>query len=352
MHHERVEGAWIDAFEHTLKLCAIQPGDEVAILSETQSRAVNVHLAELALLRIGARPFHVVMPTPSNGGPIPLRSTGSSRVVDGHEAALAGLAAASIVVDVTIEGVLNSSDRPPVLAQGARHFFISNEHPEILERCRPDPSLEPVIERAYVQMANAREMRVTSAAGSDLTVDLTDCNPLVSRGYVTEPGKGDHWPGGLVTCFPALNTVNGTLVLDRGDLNLTFKRYNEEPVTLRIEDDYVVAIEGDGIDARMLRQYMADWREPEAYATSHVGWGLNPGARWDGATYYDKVQHNGTEARAFEGNFLYSTGSNYGVGRFSKCHFDWPMANCTVALDGEKVVDEGRLLDRDAGWRK
>ena len=49
---ERIEAKWIDAFTHTFELCKIRPGDVVAILSETLSRKVNVHLTELALLRL------------------------------------------------------------------------------------------------------------------------------------------------------------------------------------------------------------------------------------------------------------------------------------------------------------
>jgi len=52
--------------------CAVKPGDTAAILSETQSRALNVQLAELALLRLGARPFHLVVPTPRNPHPVPV----------------------------------------------------------------------------------------------------------------------------------------------------------------------------------------------------------------------------------------------------------------------------------------
>ena len=43
------------------------------IFSETLSRSVNVHLAELALLRLGARPFHVVAPTPPQTAGVPIR---------------------------------------------------------------------------------------------------------------------------------------------------------------------------------------------------------------------------------------------------------------------------------------
>src|SRR5207245_10110259 len=75
---DRIESKWIDAFCEIFERCAVKAGDTAAILSETQSRALNVHLAELALLRLGARPFHVVMPTPRNRHFVPVRSTGAN----------------------------------------------------------------------------------------------------------------------------------------------------------------------------------------------------------------------------------------------------------------------------------
>ena len=88
---DRIEAKWIDAFCEIFERCAVKPGDTAAILSETQSRALNVHLAELALLRMGARPFHVVVPTPRNRQIVPIRSTGASEAIQrlgtgGHRA--------------------------------------------------------------------------------------------------------------------------------------------------------------------------------------------------------------------------------------------------------------------------
>ena len=76
---DRIEGKWIDAFCEIFERCAVKPGDTAAILSETQSRALNVQLAELALLRMGAKPFHIIVPTPRNKQIVPVRSTGASR---------------------------------------------------------------------------------------------------------------------------------------------------------------------------------------------------------------------------------------------------------------------------------
>ncbi len=64
MMTERVENIWIEAFSSTFQLCGVKAGDVCVILSETQSRPVNVQLAELALLRLGGSPCHVIVPTP------------------------------------------------------------------------------------------------------------------------------------------------------------------------------------------------------------------------------------------------------------------------------------------------
>ena len=158
-----------------------------------------------------------------------------------------------------------------------------------------------------------------------------------------------HWPGGLCLCFPAEGTVNGSLVLNTGDVNLTFKRYVDSPITCTIENDYIVDIAGDGVDAALMKSYFEAWGDREAYAVSHVGWGMNPGARWETMAMWDKGEHNGTELRAFAGNFLISTGANEVAGRFCRGHFDLPMRHCTVELDGEAVVSDGILRSDLAG---
>jgi 2,5-dihydroxypyridine 5,6-dioxygenase len=150
-----------------------------------------------------------------------------------------------------------------------------------------------------------------------------------------------YWPAGLCLCFPGQGSVNGQLVLMPGDANLTFKRYIETAVVLTVRDDYVVDVGGNGLDAELMRSYFEAWGERDAYAVSHVGWGMNPAARWDSLVMYDRGDVNCTEQRAFAGNFLYSTGANETVGRFSACHFDIPMRRCTVALDDTIVVADG-----------
>jgi 2,5-dihydroxypyridine 5,6-dioxygenase len=340
---DRIEGKWIDVFARVFELCELRPGDSVAILSETQSRAVNVQLAELALHRLGARAFHVTVPTPPQRAPVAVRSTGASDALQGLEPVIAACAASTMVVDLTVEGMLHAPELPAILERGARLLMVSNEHPEALERLAPDPALEPKVKAGYRLLKAAREMRVTSAAGTDLTVDVANAVTAAVWGWCAKPGSVAHWPGGIVLCFPKAGTVNGRLVPSPGDVNLTFKRYLETPVELTIEGDYVTAVEGDGPDAMLMRDYFAAWGDREAHGVSHVGWGMNPAARWEALEMYDKRDSNGTELRAVAGNFLYSTGANETAGRHTLGHFDLPMRGCTVELDGEAVVRDGVL---------
>ena len=339
-----IEAPWLAAFEAVLRLCGAGPDLPVCLLAESQSRALNLELAELALLRLGARPFRCVVPTPPQTAPVPVRSTGASRALQGHPAVLAALRASPLVVDLTLEGLLHAPELKEILAAGSRVLMVSNEHPEALERLVPRPEDEARVKAAVRRARAARRMTVTSAAGTDLTVMLEGAATAGVWGWTDRPGTVAHWPGGVVVSFPRAGSVNGTLVLDAGDANLTFKRYLERPVRLTLKDDHVVAIEGEGTDAELMRRYLAAWGDRAAYAVSHVGWGLNERARYEALAMYDRRDTNGTELRCFAGNFLFSTGANEFAGRYTEGHFDIPVRNCTIALDGEPVVVEGRLV--------
>jgi len=348
MLNERIEPKWIDAFAETFALCGVQPGDECAVLSESQSRRVNVELSDLALARLGARVFHLTVPTPPQTAPVPVRSTGASDAIGGRRAVIDALKQVVLVADCTVEGLLHSPELPEILGGGARVLMVSNEHPEMLERLVPDPALEAKVKLGTKMLRDASTMRVTSAAGTDLTIDVADAPAGSSWGYTSRPGTIAHWPGGLCLCFPPAGSVNGSLVMAPGDVNLTFKRYLESAIHLTIEADYITDLRGDGTDAALMESYLAAWGDREAYAVSHVGWGMNPAARWDSLAMYDKSQLNGTELRAFAGNFLYSTGANEVAGRHTLGHFDLPMRGCTVELDGAGVVVDG-VLQGDLG---
>ena len=345
MFTDRIEGKWINRFAEVFALSGVSQGDEVVVLAETQSRQINVQLCELALLQLGAKPAHICVTTPLQTAPIPVRSTGSSTSLQFHKPVMAALGFGGLIVDCTVEGLLHAAELPTILKSGSRVVMVSNEHPEVLERLGSDEGLKERVKTGMKVMRGAKQMRVTSAAGSDLTVDLEGAVVGGGWGFTTTPGTITNWPGGLCLAFPARGTTNGKLVLNTGDQNLTFKRYLENPVRLVIENDYVTAIEGNSLDAELMRQAIEVWEDTDSYAVSHVGWGMNNQAKWAAMAHYDKGDHNGTEQRVFAGNFLFSTGANEIAKRYTQGHFDLPMRDCTVSLDGSNVVTNGKLIE-------
>jgi 2,5-dihydroxypyridine 5,6-dioxygenase len=340
---DRIESKWIDAFETTFQACKVDRGQTAIILSETQSRELNVHLAELALARMGVPFYHLKVPTPAASSPAIIRSSGATLALNGQEGAVKALAAVDFVVDLTLEGLMHAPQTATILKGGARILNISNEHPDMLERAMPDEDLKARCLAAARLCRTAERMRVESDAGTDLTVDMTGNNTVGVWGWTDKPGTLAHWPGGIVVSFPKAGSVNGRLVFQPGDMNLTFKKYFDSEVIFTLQNDFVTEIEGNGTDARLMRNYLAAFDDPLAYATSHVGWGLHKGARYEALTMYDKRDSNGTELRAVAGNFLYSTGANEFAGRFTQGHFDLPMMGCTITVDDTCVVENGNL---------
>ena len=344
MLQERVEGKWLAAFRRVLALNGIGKGTPIAILSETQSRPVLIHLCELAAYDLGADICMIQMPTPPQSAPVPVKSTGTSWALQGNRAAIEALKQVDVVVDCTVEGLIHAPEWPEIEGSGrTRLLVITNEHPEILERTEPRAEDGPKVELGIQMLREASEMRVTSALGTDLTVDLRGAPCGGTAGFSTKPGGVAHWPGGLCLAFPGQNAVNGRIVMGVGDMNLTFKTFLCGPIDITVENDFITKIRGDGIDALHFREYMEAWDDRNAYGISHVGWGMNTGARWVSATMYDKRDMQAVEFRALPGSFLWSTGANQYAGRYTLGHFDLPMRNCTIALDGRVVVKDGVL---------
>ena len=243
-----------------------------------------------------------------------------------------------------MRSIIHAPEWPEIEEVGrTRLLVITNEHPEILERTEPKAEDNVKLQLGIQMLREASEMRVTSKAGTDLRVDLRGAPCGGTAGFGTTPGAVAHWPGGLCLAFPGKDAVNGRIVMDVGDMNLTFKTYLTSRVTFTIENDFVEKIEGDGIDALHLREYMDAWGDRNAFGMSHVGWGMNHRAKWVSATMYDKRDMQAVEFRAIAGSFLWSTGANQYAGRYTLGHFDLPMRNCTIALDGRVVVKDGVL---------
>ena len=341
---EKIQNYWKESFLELVQLCKINKDEKIIVLTETISRDINFQLLETALKQANLTFTHIDIPTkPYKLEPI-IKSTGASNILDGENQYISKLKKSDIIFDLSKEGLMHSKQTKEILSNGTRIMNISDEHPEILSRLKPEKKLKNLVKYAVSKCRNASYMRITSDAGTDLKINMLKTNTVGVWGWTDRPGTLAHWPGGLVVSFPNSSCVNGRLVFQSGDINLTFKKYFDTEVVFDIENDFITKISGNGSDKKLIEKYLNSFGDKNAYATSHVGWGLNNKSRYEALTMYDKSDLNGTELRALSGCFLYSIGANEFANRYTDGHFDLPMMDCTIYLDDEMVVNKGEVI--------
>lgn len=334
----------VGAWTQVLTLSKLKAGEAVTILTSQATHPQTLATAKVAAGLIGARVNRLDL-APVNGDKAHSRDSLAylgTTPLTGNRPAIAALKESDLVLDLMT--LLFSPEQADILESGTR-ILLAVEPPEVLVRLLPNLEDKARVARAAARMEQAKEMHITSEAGTDLRCPLGEYPAVQEYGFVDEPGRWDHWPSGFALTWPNERAANGRVVLDRGDILLPQKGYLTAPIEITVTDGYVSSISGD-VDAELLNDYMDSFDDPEAYAVSHIGWGLQPRAKWSTLGLYDREQTIGMDARAFEGNFLFSLGPNNEVGgnRVTACHIDIPMRNCTVALDGEEVVHRGEIV--------
>lgn len=334
----------LDAFTRELQLCKVRSGEHVVVLSEPGSRGDYVAAAFGAAKACGA---HVIAATVPGGSPAPMPSTHTGAgpgllSVLNDSTAQDLLKSADLVVDLTREGFIHAPVQQEILRAGTRILFVCDA-PDVLIRNLPDEGDKAEVLAGVELLKRSSVMRVTSDAGTDLSVQLAGSKPEFQCGFADDPGRWDHWPSTMVLCWPEIS--DGQIVLAEGDILLPFKEYVREPVTLTIAGGHIEKVSG-GAEATMLSTFFDDAQDQWARSLSHMGWGLMRTADWFATALYGKDDLMGMDARAFAGNFLWSTGPHPVLGRDSYAHLDIAMRDCTVSVDGTEVVTQGELTDR------
>lgn len=333
----------LEAWKTVLHLSRLETGNNVTVLTGQHTHPQTLAAALAAVRALGAVPTRVDL-QPLNAEKSlsrdPLSYLGTTPL-SGNRAAMAACLASDLVIDLML--LLFSPEQQQILASGTR-ILLAVEPPEILVRLLPTAADRTEVRAAAALLQGARRLQVSSAAGTAVTFALGQYPVITEYGFVDEPGRWDHWPSGFLFTWPNEGESHGRIVIDRGDIVLPQKRYLNDAITLEVRNGYVVDI-GGGLEAELLREYMASFADPEGYALSHIGWGLQTRARWSTLSLYDREQTIAMDARAFAGNFLFSLGPNTEVGgsRNTACHIDIPLRGCTVTLDDRVVVRAGAL---------
>ena len=336
-------GQLVKLFGAVLELCKVDDGQTLAALTEGGESAEFADAFLIAAQERGATSFqvNVAKRIPQPGGRIKTTS------LSGNGAAVTALKTADIIIDLV--GLLWSAEQKELQAAGVR-ILTCKESVENIVRMFPTPDLRRRVEAGAKMLGSARQMHISSPAGTDITYQLGQYPVVTQYGYTDEPGRWDNLPGGFLFTGGNNDEIDGVVVIAPGDIILPFKRYLSNPVHLIVERGRVTRIEGEHVDAELLRDYMARWNDPRAYAVSHIGWGMDEKASWNFlATSPAASQSIGRDARAFYGNVLFSTGPNSELGGSNDtgCHLDIPLRGCDLTLDGKQIVEKGRIVPSD-----
>jgi 2,5-dihydroxypyridine 5,6-dioxygenase len=214
---------------------------------------------------------------------------------------------------------------------------------------------ERTLEGAKI-MHKTKEISITSKAGSDFTVKKVGRPGHAQYGIADYPGRWDNFGYGCVACGPEEYTAEGTIVLEPGDIIPDLKPFSilTEQIKLTFRGGYVTKVQGD-ILAKRFSAFLASFGEKETYGTSHVGYGTHEKATLGQATAEDVANYHHNAS----GSTLFSLGVNYGHGlggpgtkysglgdtqRKAKSHTHFALFKQSFFCDGEKVVEDGKLL--------
>jgi len=330
-------------YAEEFKLSAVRKGETIAVVSDLGTRREYVHSAFAAAEELGADIYELCVNSLPGWTRVGVPTIGQCK------GTLEAVCAADLVVIFHVP--LFSRWLKTVLDGGTRVLMIIDS-PDALAQLMSPPGLKEACKYAESIYRKTRTVRVQSDAGTDLTYTCGEYPVMTQWGYADEPGHFDHWGAGHIHTFPNEGSTHGTVVMQPGDIViLPYCRYVADAVKLTIREGHVVDIAG-GLDAKLMRDWLADGKagadDRDPYAVSHLGWGMNPQALWYGiALNGDEPETSRAAARTFPGNFLFSTGPNSQGGgkRTTRGHYDVPMRDCTVELDGRMIIKAGSIVD-------
>ena len=182
------------------------------------------------------------------------------------------------------------------------------------------------------KLDQAKEVHITTPAGTDLHYNKEGIKAIAADGNYTAPGTGGNLPAGEVYSPPNGKKVWGKVVIDGSSRTHEHTLLIKKPIELKIEEGDIVEIKG-GEEAKQLENTLK-WAASVAKNPGNVrricelGIGLNPKASIIGAMIVDD-KTLGTAHIGIGSNYWFG-GSIYAI-----IHLDQVFKNPTIYLDGE-----------------
>ncbi len=306
-----------------------KPGEAVVITADTSSDPRVVEATANAAHAAGAVPVVLWYPTKLGSGQEPPRPVA------------AAIADSEVWIEYAVGYLLYSNAYHRAMERGARYICLSGMDVDLMVRSIGQvdyPKMMALGERLQAAVGKARAVRVTSAAGTDLSADNGGRFVRHSGKLADTPGE-PIMLGGQISWCPLENTISGHLVIDGTIWPPAEMGLVRSPVTLTIESGIVKRLEG-GPEARIYERWLAAFGDPNMYRVAHYSLGFNPGVT--------KPTGRIVEDERMFGCFTMGIGTQglqmKATGWKAAAHTDCVLPAPTIHLDGEPLQVDGKYV--------
>lgn len=235
--------------------------------------------------------------------------------------------------------------KPTIEGKGrVRYLFLGGLSVDQIVRCvgRVDIDTQARFQHMLVDMTQkGRKMRITTPAGTDLSFENHPNRPVMSELFADTPGP--HFLLGQIGWAPIEESINGTMVFDGsysggGEADLGVLK---TPIKVTVRNGKAVEFTG-GREAEAVKKSLEKLNDPNMYYAAHVCYGFNPGARLSGLCTEDERVWGSTEW-----GFGHQGPALRGRGIIAISHADGICLNSSVWIDGQKIMDTGKLVHPD-----
>lgn len=299
----------------------VKKGESVLIVADEPTVLVARELWQAAI-DAGAEAVYMEMTPRLNDGVEPPDTIAEAMVF------------ADVVLAATSRSLSHTDARKEASKAGARIASLPGITADMMQRTlKADYQQIAAVSETFAKaLTGGSEARLTTPAGTDLTLSLVGREGHPDTGINHMPGAFSNLPAGEAYIAPLEGTTQGILVIDGA---MSGVGVVEQPIRMVVEKGFVTKIEG-GDEAAKLDQLLAGYGKL-AYNIAELGIGTNDKARLTG---------NVLEDEKVKGTVHVAVGNNTGFGGTIQVpvHLDGILTKPTLTIDGKVIIRDGEHL--------
>ncbi|MCK5832509.1 aminopeptidase [bacterium] len=300
----------------------IQSNERVLVITDTKLLEIGEVFLEAAS-EIADSTMVVIQPRKSHGEEPPPEVAEMMKHYD-------------VLIIPTYRSMSHTEARRNACKAGARCATLPNIMQETMERAMNADyqRISDLSIKLAELMTPAKNVRITTPAGTDLTFSLEGRAGIADTGLVHNPGGFTNLPAGEAYTAPIEGTANGVFVID-GAIADTGILTPENYITIQVKDGYAIEISG-GKSAEYLKSIMKPYGK-EAYNIAELGIGTNYKAKLIGSVLEDEK---------VLGTVHIAMGDNRSMGGSIRVasHLDGILLCPTVFFDTKEIMHDGKIV--------